>query len=91
MVCMATGRPALDAHPKPRIWRCPYGPMPPGEGVLDSIVKIYCVYSRSDWLLPWQAHPKREGTGEALRLLSLWWRRRWLLWVLVARDPVRTA
>ncbi|KIY96346.1 Protease Do-like 10 [Monoraphidium neglectum] len=34
-----------------------------GEGVLDSIVKIYCVYSRSDWLLPWQAHPKREGTG----------------------------
>lgn len=38
----------------------------PGEGVLDSIVKIYCVYSRSDWLLPWQAHPKREGTGEGL-------------------------
>ncbi|GBF95989.1 protease Do-like mitochondrial [Raphidocelis subcapitata] len=34
-----------------------------GEGVLDSIVKVYCVYSRSDWLLPWQAHPKREGTG----------------------------
>jgi len=21
------------------------------------------VYSRSDWLLPWQSHPKREGTG----------------------------
>ena len=33
--------------------------------MLDSIVKVYCVYSRSDWLLPWQAHPKREGTGEA--------------------------
>ena len=31
--------------------------------MLDSIVKVYCVYSRSDWLLPWQAHPKREGTG----------------------------
>jgi S1-C subfamily serine protease len=31
--------------------------------VLDSIVKVFCVYSRSDWLLPWQAHPKREGTG----------------------------
>jgi hypothetical protein len=39
----------------------------PGEGVLDSIVKVYCVYSRSDWLLPWQAHPKREGTGEGGR------------------------
>lgn len=34
-----------------------------GVEVLDSIVKVYTVYSRPDYFLPWQNHPKRESTG----------------------------
>eukprot|EP00878_Enallax_costatus_P016372 GHUV01017172.1.p1 GENE.GHUV01017172.1~~GHUV01017172.1.p1 ORF type:complete len:392 (+),score=60.76 GHUV01017172.1:73-1248(+) len=34
-----------------------------GVEVLDSIVKVYTVFSRPDYFLPWQNHPKRESTG----------------------------
>lgn len=34
-----------------------------GAQALDSIVKVFTVYSRPDYFLPWQNHPKRESTG----------------------------